>query len=374
MAEMPLVVPSRKITRRSALQLLAGATAAGASPARAAPDDIAAVPSLGGLAATRNLFFGTAFDVEVLANARVTALYLHQARILTPDHSMKFWSVRPQEDQTDFATADRLVDFATAAHIPIRGHNLIWNEWNPPWVGQLSKDRRIYWLERHIDEVVERYAGRIQSWDVVNEPFYPQHGMPGGFRNGPWYDAMGKDYIRRSFLRAGRADPKAKLALNEAGAEWADTDVNRTGVLRLIDELRDAGSRIDIVGLECHWLSDMRYDAQQFGDFLGQLADKKVDIYLTEMDVEDKTFPNDPKLRDAMVARRYSDLLNVALRVPAVKAVITWELADPESWLFTGYVPIPGFARRPRPLPFDENCNPKLAYKAVAEALQARHA
>jgi endo-1,4-beta-xylanase len=375
---MRVAVPSRHMTRRSALRLLAAGAAAGLLEARAAPDDIATVPSLATMAAKRGLFCGTAFDVEILADTRLTELYLHQAGIFTTDHSLKFWSVRPQENETDFADADRLVDFANAAHVPIRGHNLIWNEWNPPWISQLSNDRRIYWLERHIDEVVGRYAGRIQSWDVVNEPFWPGHGKPGCFRDGPWYAAMGKDYIRRAFLRAGRADPNAKLVLNEAGAEWAwaygPTDANRAGVLALIDELRDAGARLDIVGLECHWLAAVRYDPGLLADFLGQLGDKKIYVYITELDVDDTPFPDDIAARDAMVARRYSDLLSVALRAPAVKAIITWELADPESWLFTGYKPAPGSTRRPRPLPFDANLRPKPAYDAIAKTLHGKGA
>ncbi len=240
----------RKLTRRNILRLIGASLAADVIEARAASataDDMTRVTSLGEIAATHKRMFGTAFDVEVLADQRATDLYLHHARILTPDHSMKFWSLRPAEDKTDFSAADRLVDFATTHHIPIRGHNLIWNDWNPPWVAKLSKARRAYWLDRHIDEVVGRYAGRIQSWDVVNEAFWPAHGIPGGYRNGPWYDAMGKDYIRRAFLRAGRADPHAKLALNESGAEWAwsygPTDLNRAGVLQVIDDVRDAGSR-----------------------------------------------------------------------------------------------------------------------------------
>jgi endo-1,4-beta-xylanase len=366
------------MTRRAMLQLLGVGAAASLTAARAADDDIARVPSLGEIAAKRGLFFGTAFDVETLADKKFTELYLRHARILTPDHSLKFWSVRPEEDKTTFGPADQLVDFANAAHIPIRGHNLIWNEWNPRWVAKLSTDQRIYWLDRHIDEVVGRYAGRIQSWDVVNEPFWPGHGKPGGFRDGPWYEAMGKDYIRRAFLRAGKADPKAKLALNEAGAEWASaygtTDPNRAGVLQLIDDLRDAGARIDIVGLECHWLAAVRFDPGLLADFLGRLGDKKVDVYITELDIDDSPFPDSIAERDADVARRYSDFLSVALRAPALKAVINWELADPLSWLYTGYKPVPGSARRPRPLPFDENCRPKPAYDAIAKALQAKRA
>ena len=40
----------------------------------------------------------------------------------------------------------------------------------PDWVKHLSKSEISSLLDRHIDEVAGRYAGRVHSWDVVNEP------------------------------------------------------------------------------------------------------------------------------------------------------------------------------------------------------------
>jgi endo-1,4-beta-xylanase len=358
-------------SRRAVLGLLAGAAAL---PGTALADAFGDTPSLGAIAAARNLLFGTAFDIEVLENPMLRGLYRHHARVLTTDGSMKFWSVRPEENETRFRPADRLVDFADAENIPIRGHTLVWNEWNPPWVSKLSASRCAYWMDRHIDEMVGRYAGRMQSWDVVNEPFWPDHGKPGGFRDGPWFAAMGKSYIRRAFLRAGQADKAVKLSLNEAGAEWdlKDSPIHKAGVLRLIDEIRDAGARIDIVGLECHWMSFIKHDPAKLAEFLGRLAEKKVEIYITELDVDDSKMPDDIAVRDQQVADRYAELLRVALREPAVKAVITWELADPASWYRDIYKAPWGSDRKPRPLPFDANGAPKRAYEAVAAALRAR--
>jgi endo-1,4-beta-xylanase len=358
-------------SRRAVLGLLAAAAVA---PARSAAAEIGDVPSLGAIAAARGLYFGTAFDTEILDNPKLRDLYRHQARILTTDVSMKFWSVRPEENQTRFQPADRLVDFANSENIPIRGHTLIWNDWNPPWLSKISASRCEYWLDRHIDEMVGRYSGRVQSWDVVNEPFWPGHNKPGGFRDGPWYAAMGKDYIRRAYVRASQADKHVKLSLNEAGAEWAlkESPIHKAGVLQLIDEIRDAGARLDIIGLECHWMSFIEHDPTKLAEFLGRLAEKKVDIYITELDVDDRNMPDDIAARDEQVAARYAELLRVALQEQAVKAVITWELADSASWYRSIYKAPWGSNRKPRPLPFDEQAAPKRAYEAVAAALRAR--
>ena len=53
---------------------------------------------------------------------------------------------------------------------------------------------------------------------------------------------------------------------------------------------------------------------------------------MTEFDVRDDTFPDDIAIRDAMIAETAEKYLNNVLRVPAVKMVIAWELADKYSF------------------------------------------
>jgi endo-1,4-beta-xylanase len=337
--------------------------------------DIASVPSLGAAAANRGVLFGTAFDIESIDTPREAALYRHHARILTTDLSMKFVLLRPAEDQVRWENADRLVDWAAKAGIPLRGHCLIWNEFNPPWLMKLSAQRRAYWLDRHIDEVMTRYAGRLQSWDVVNEPFWPGHGKPGGFRDGPWLDAMGPDYIVRAMKRARAADPTARLAINEAGPEWENpfgpTKPYREGLLQLIDRVQDAGVKVDVIGLQCHWFPDFRFDASAFRGYVRQLAKRGPAVYITELDVNDGGFRGDIAARDRAVADRYRQFVSAALSEPAIAAIITWQLADGASWITRDPKQWTVAGRAPRPLPFDDQYRPKAAYHALYEQFAA---
>ncbi len=366
-------------TRRRAMALMAAAAGAGLWPSRTTAedgDDIAAVPSLGDLAARNGLLFGTAFDVGSIDRDREARLYRHHARILTSDGSMKFWSLRPEEDVVRYANADRLLAWANEGGIPLRGHCLIWNDWNPPWVAKLSAARRAYWLDRHVEETVGRYAGKLHSWDVVNEPFWPEHGKPGGFRDGPWLDAMGPDYIVRAMKRARAADPTARIVLNESGPEWENPFGSptgpapyRDGLLALIDRIQDAGVGLDAVGLQCHWFSDFRFDPGAFGAYLHELASRVGEIYLTEVDINDGAFAGSFEERDDAVAGRYETLLTAALAQPAVTVIITWQMADAASWMVQDpyHWAVPG--RPPRPLPFDDQFRPKAAYHTLARLL-----
>ena len=358
-------------TRRG---VLAGALAL-ASGARAAPrgdEAIAAVPSLGAMAARRGVLFGAAVDQTVLTDPRLAALYRHQARVVTTDTALKIGSLRPHGPQrAEYGEADALVDFAARAGLAVRGHTLAWNSWQPDWVERLTRREAAYWLERHIAETVGRYAGRIHSWDVVNEPLWPDDGLPGGLRGGPWYAALGASYIRQAFTAAHRADPTVKLVLNEAGPEWkqgfAPGARLQADLLRLVDDLQHAGIRLDAVGLECHYFPNFTFDPEAFAKLIRSLAERKLDVYLTELDVNDSAFPADPVIRDGMVAERYAALLRPALADPAVKVVQTWELTDGQTWLRDQAKD----GRAPRPLPFDAACRPKAAYHAIAKALLA---
>ena len=165
----------------------------------------------------------SAEDASALqAVAAYAALVAGQSMVVTVENSLKFDWLRPRGQDIDFSYADRLVDFATSRGLRLRGNALIWNDWLPGWLDRLSKAEVGAMMDRHIDEVVGRYAGRVQSWDIVNEPFFPMHGQAGGYRKGRWLEAMGPDYIARAFRRAALADPKAELVLNEAFTEQTD--------------------------------------------------------------------------------------------------------------------------------------------------------
>lgn len=358
------------ISRR---QMLAVTAAAGLA-LRSGTTVARTTDSLGAAAAASGLTFGSAAGPVIDKDLAYRELYRTQVKIITTDIALKMGTIAPQPGPKQFASADRLLQFCAGERIPMRGHCLIWNEWVPAWIKSMSKSERQAYFDQYIDEVVARYAGKLQSWDIVNEPFWPGHKAPGGWRLGPWYDAFGTGYVRRAFERAAAADRNTKLVLNEAQTE-RDDDVGltvRAGLLRLVDELKDAGVRLDAVGLQGHLQPQYPHDPGRFAEFLHALADRKVDIYITEFDVRDDTFPDDVPTRDAMIADTAERFLNTVLRNPAVKTVITWELADNYSF-YTDMArhANPLAERLPRPLPFDSEMKKKPLYYAMARAFQA---
>ncbi|MBN8999242.1 MAG: endo-1,4-beta-xylanase, partial [Rhizobiales bacterium] len=301
-------------SRRQMLALLGASIAAGT--ARGAG---AATPGLAEAARAAGVTYGASIASDTLADPAQALLYRRETAILTVDYALKFNWLRPSADVFAPGEADAILAFA--GDTPVRGHTLAWNETRPDWLMAMSAAEKRRMFDR-----------------VVNEPFWPGHGLPGGYRDGPWMEAFGEAYVERAFRRAHAIDPNVPLVLNEAMTErWdAEGGAIRSGLLGLVDRLQDAGVRLDAVGLQRHLLPGYPYDDNAFADFVAELATRNIDIYITELDVDDQSFPRDIADRDAAVAARYRDFLTAVLAVPAVKMVITWQLADSSSWYYRG--------------------------------------
>ena len=363
------------LSRRNLLQMAAAGLAV--SGGRSAAATMPPSASLGEIGARNGFLFGSAASAAIDSDPLYRDLYVTQTRLITTDVALKIGAIAPQPGPKHFESADRLLAFCNQHRIAMRGHCLVWNEWNPDWIKNMTKAERQAYFDSYIEEVVARYIGKLQSWDVVNEPFWPGHKAPGGFRIGPWYDAFGPDYIRRAFQRAAQVDPHTKLVLNEAQTERDDALglAVRAGLLKLVADLKQSGVKLDAVGLQGHLQPQYPHDPGRFNEFLHKLADLGVDIYITEFDVCDDAFPDDIAARDAAVARTAQQFLEPTLRHPAVKALVAWELADNHSFYRSmAKSKNPLSTRLPRPLPYDDQYKPKPLWAAIASALgNARH-
>ncbi|HWV40043.1 endo-1,4-beta-xylanase, partial [Pseudorhodoplanes sp.] len=331
------------------------------------------------------------FDQHIYRSPAYAQLLARECAILTPDYSMKFGSIRAASEVADFNVVDRLFEFAAEHKLKMRGHTLIWNDHMPDWTRRLSSAEMTRLLDRHIDEVAGRYSGRVHSWDVVNEPIWVDSRNEGGLRGGPWYAALGRDYIARSFRRARQADPHGRLVLNEAFLEyrWFDSPFAknrsrkpdspwskvRVHFLDLVRRLRDDGVPLDAIGIQSHLSAQFQpeYDRDSLLEFLDTIKGMGLDIQITELDVDDTIFPEDFAVRDRGVAKIYRDYLTDVLSTGAVRELVTWELSDRHTSTAEEIQAGKKIeARIPRSLPFDFDMNPKPAYGAIVAALKGK--
>lgn len=333
--------------------------------------------SLAALAAEKGLLFGASFAVHELERphgARYAEIYERDARILTSELEFKMSSLRPSADKLDFADADRLVEFALHRQMKVRGHALIWNDDLPDWIKRLTKDEVVQLLETHIMAVLERYGDRVAIWDVVNEPIGPWDRLPGNLRGGPYYMALGEGYIARAFRLARSIAPAATLVLNEAQTETDDAngETFRTSLLALLKRLKQEGVPIDAIGLQSHLKASAPYDFPGFAHYVSEIAALGFDIHITELDVNDTGVNGPISARDATVADLYESYLTAMLKLPAVKIVQLWQMADSTSWMRDPVTASKmGIRAKARPLIYDEAFRKKPSWDAIARAFMA---
>jgi endo-1,4-beta-xylanase len=338
----------------------------------------AALANLGQTAAYRGIMFGSAFDREVLSDAHYRLAINQTCRIGAVENSLKFDWLKPRGREADYSYADRLVAFASASQIALKGTAMIWNDWTPPWLNALSARDVALEMDRHIETTAARYSGRIWAWDVVNEPFFPLHGREGGFRKGPWFDAMGPAYIERAFRRAASADPSAHLILNEAFCEQNDDWGNaiRPRFFDFVRHLKDRGVPIGGVGFQAHLKPHLPHDYAGFAEYAARFSALGLDIHISELDVQDSSFPDDIVSRDRLVAAQITKFLTPALKIPRLKSVCVWHLSDRFSWYgnadwYRDEIQKAGGSpgRKARTHFLDANLNPKPAWRALEAAL-----
>lgn len=358
-----LMLPGKTPSRRAMLGGMIGVAAAGGLAAQ--PQ---ALP-LWAAAASRGILFGASAGWEVTRDAAYAALHARESRLMVTDTALKFDFLRPEEKPHDFSEADALLGFARTHGMQYRGLPLFWNYLPPDWLTGKSGAEIERIFEEHIEVVVSRYAGHLHSWDVVNEPFWPDHGAVGGFRRGPWFDVLGEAFIERAFRRTAQIDTTAKLVLNEAFTEQDDRlgrEV-RALMLPLIDRMLDKGLKLDAIGLQAHIKPGVAFDLDKFLRFMDEIAARKLKIYLTEFDIDDETLSPDIARRDEQVAQWTSRFLTPVLKNPAVEVLITWHLSDKYTW-YRGADVVPSRKQSfpARPLPFDD----RMAAKPMADAMR----
>jgi endo-1,4-beta-xylanase len=292
--------------------------------------------SLKAAAGAHGRLFGCAVDIgQLRRDDSLRELVMEQANILVAENGMKWEPLRPAVDRFDFVASDALVDFAEQHGMKVRGHNLCWHRQLPSWfAGAATPANARDLLTKHIETVAGRYAGRMHSWDVVNEAILPGDKQPNGLRLSPWLTLAGPEYIELAFRTARKADPKALLAYNEYGieAEDAKSEAKRAAVLTLLRGLQAKQVPLDALGIQSHIQYGQRY-GKGLTDFMAAVRGMGLKIFITEMDVNDRELAEDAAVRDEAVAALYGSYLDVVLAEPAVTCVLTWGITDRHTWL-----------------------------------------
>jgi endo-1,4-beta-xylanase len=315
------------------------------------------------------------------------ALIKGQFNTISPENVLKWEVVHPHPGTYDFSLADKYVQFGQQNHMFIIGHTLVWHSQVPQWVFEdenhnpVGRKVLLKRMRDHIRNVVGRYKGRINGWDVVNEALNED----GTLRQSGWIKIIGDDYIEKAFRYAHEADPQAQLYYNDYSLE---NEAKRKGALELVSKLKAKGVPITGVGLQDHVQMDWP-TADQIDATITAFGKLGVKVMITELDVDvlpeatpsrtadvSLNVASDPKLNpypnglpepvQQELSKRYADLFGTyGKHCGLVSRVTFWGVTDKESW--KNNWPVKG--RTNYPLLFNRDAQPKPAFGAVIQAV-----
>jgi endo-1,4-beta-xylanase len=285
---------------------------------------------------------------------------------LTPEYGLYWDYLRPTRDQFNFDYGDKVLAFAEANEMSMRGHTLVWYAAMPEWTKQISgpaeAERE---LANHIERVVSRYRGKIKTWHVVNEPIAETKTNVAGLRSSIWLRYLGDRYIDTAFRLAHQADPSAHLVINDYDIECVGDNfaVRRRALATLVHDLLDRGVPIHGVGLQGHIQGKYQIDSDGVTGFVAEMKSLGLAVHVTELDVIDEDLPPEISLRDAMVAARAHDFLAAVFAAARPEIVATWGITDRYTWVPTWFKRRDGLPNRP--LPLDRDYQPKPLWTVI---------
>jgi endo-1,4-beta-xylanase len=275
------------------------------------------------------------------AYAAFSLVAAREFNFFTPENQHKFRFVHPTAADFTFTVADGYDQFTRDSGGWLHGHTMVWYKASnlPDFVlNTTTRDGLIAVMDTHIEALGSRWGERMRAWDVVNEaitdglatsPVTWEQGL-----RGPdvdlWRRVIGDDYVELAFRKAaavrtqnGRA---YELLYNDYNTETL-TPKSQAQYL-LLQRLVSRGVPIDGVGLQMH-LSTRQPDAVDFRSNLKRLSDLGLSLYLTELDSQTGI----DAAGEARQANLYHRLFDVALRNPHLRAIQTWGVTAPYSWL-----------------------------------------
>jgi len=312
--------------------------------------------SLRALADKQGIMLGAAAGTPFFGrDSMVFRTHLKQEfNVLVAEYQMKFGQLQPTRGDFNWAASDRMIEYADANSMKLRGHCLVWHK-EAAWLAttEFSRAEMFAILKEHIHSAVGRYKGRIPQWDVVNEAI--SNNPDSTYRDTFLFRRMGIEFIDSCFRWAREADPDVQLFYNDYWNEGLGVKSDK--VYNLVKDLKERGVPLDGVGLQCHF----RYDSlPSFADMdanIKRLAQLGLKVAFTEVDYR-LPLPATPEAL-AKQKEDYQGTLAVCLANPNCKTFVIWGVTDAYSWIPASY---PGWGAG---LLLDSAYAPKPAYEGI---------
>jgi GH35 family endo-1,4-beta-xylanase len=237
-----------------------------------------------------------------------------------------------QEGQPNYEGLEKMARWCAEHHITTKGHPLVWHEVVPAWA---PKDLEVLEarLSRRVHDLVGRFQGLIDVWDVINEAT-----VSAGQDNpvGHWVKAQTPAYcVGQSLAWAREANPQATLLVN-------DFNVSRS-YEALLETLQAEGRPVDAIGIQSH-MHKGTWPLERVWQVCETYARFGLPIHFTETTVlsgplktdndwqrhrsDWNTTPEGEQQQAEYVEKFYRLLFSH----PAMAAITWWDFSDAAAW------------------------------------------
>ncbi|MGE5944509.1 MAG: endo-1,4-beta-xylanase, partial [Flavobacteriales bacterium] len=217
---------------------------------------------------------------------------------ITAENEMKSMQIHPTRDTFNYEYADKFVALGEKYDMFIHGHTLVWHSQLSPWIRNIKDSTEMAEaLKSHIQAIVGRYKGRINSWDVVNEALNED----GTLRKSVFLNTMGEDYLALAFKWTSEIDPNADLYYNDYNMANPE---KRQGAIRLVKNIMDKGIKVDGIGMQGHWHLNTP-SLEEIEKSIVDYAALGIKVAITELDIS--VLPNPEDLVGAEISQNFQN-------------------------------------------------------------------
>ena len=327
------------------------------------------------LAKERGRFIGTILNSEWFNDdiePQFEEIHKTQFNVVVAENEMKFDATEPKENEFNFEKGDKMVKYAQAHGLRVRGHALAWHSQVASWVNDYKgqKEKLLAVLKNHITKVVSHYKGKVAEWDVVNEAINDEYNADWRSQGSVWYEGIGAEFLDSAFVWAHEADPDAELCYNDYSIEWGLREGSKASfVVEQVKRWKKNNIPITCVGTQTHIEIAHETTPQNVRALAKALAELDITLNITELDIG---FPKGSagQLGAADYAKQghlYRQFMDVFLEEPNMGEFVIWGLTDAHSWLDDQQGKTEG-------LLYDKQYKPKPAFDSVMASLKAHPA
>ena len=255
-----------------------------------------------------------------------------------------YWSdLEPEEGKPRYAAdspkvyrrpaPDLVLEYCEANGIRVKGHCLIYHKFIPSWYPKDDVPTQKRLMEAHLKEVADRYAGRIQDWDVENENL--------SYYRFPDFKAYEEpDYLEWCFKSADRAFTGGnRLFINEGQCVWSPRFYNgllgtRSIYYSQIHRLLSEGVRLDGAGMQFHQFirkedelgpTSLPFNPIELYEAMDCYGSLGIPLQISEITIPAYSGTPDEEQVQMELAK---NLYRTWFSHPAIDAIVWWNLVD----------------------------------------------